>query len=60
MLIIKRYKINVTKNAVFFLSRAPTHNGFTFNSRFLYEMKHKVSTKSMDPLTLKRRNSFQN
>ena len=26
----------------FFLSRAPTHYSFTFNSRFLYELKHKV------------------
>ena len=24
-------KINVTKNALFFLSRAPTHHSFTFN-----------------------------
>ena len=36
-------KINVTKNALFFLWRAPTHHGFIFNSRFLYELKHKVS-----------------
>ena len=35
-------KINVTKNAFYFLSRAPTHHSFTFNSRFLYELKHKV------------------
>ena len=35
-------KINVTKNAQFFLSRAPTHHSFTFNSEFLYELKHKV------------------
>ena len=35
-------KINVTKNALFFLSRASTHHGFTFNSRFLYELKPKV------------------
>ena len=26
----------------FFLSRAPTHHSFTFNSRFLYELKDKV------------------
>ena len=32
-------KINAAKNAIFFLSRAPT---FTFNLRFLYEPKHKV------------------
>ena len=35
-------KINVTKNPLFFLSRAPTHHSFTFNLRFLYELKHKV------------------
>ena len=33
-------KINVTKNALFFLSRAPTHHSFTFNSQFLYKLKH--------------------
>ena len=32
-------KINVTKNELFF-SRTPTHH--SFNSRFLYELKHKV------------------
>ena len=26
----------------FFLSQAPTHHSFTFNLRFLYELKHKV------------------
>ena len=35
-------KINGTKNALFFLSRAQTHHSFTFNLRFLYEVKHKV------------------
>ena len=35
-------KINGTKNAIFFLSRAPTHHSSTFNSQFLYELKHKV------------------
>ena len=35
-------KINGTKNALFFLSRAPTHHSFTFNLRFSYELKHKV------------------
>ena len=35
-------KINGTKNALFFLSRAPTHHSFTFNMRYLYELKHKV------------------
>ena len=66
-----------------FFSRAPTHHSFTYNSRFLCDLKHKVrlsksvcgifhnrfrfyqslyfgSTKSMDSLTLKRHNSFQN
>ena len=33
-------KINVAKNALFFLSRAPAHHSFTFNSGFLYELKH--------------------
>ena len=35
-------KLNGTKNALFFLSRAPIHHSFTFNLRFLYELKHKV------------------
>ena len=35
-------KINVTKNALFFISWAPIHHNFTFNLRFLYELKHKV------------------
>ena len=35
-------KINVTKNVLFFLLRGPTHHNFTFNLRFLYELKHKV------------------
>ena len=35
-------KINGTKNALFFLLRAPTHHSFTFNLRFLYELKRKV------------------
>ena len=34
--------INSTKNVLFFLSRAPTHHSFTFNSHFLYELKHKI------------------
>ena len=33
---------NRTKNPFFFLSRAPTHHSFTFNLRFVYELKHKV------------------
>ena len=35
-------KINGTKNALFSLLRAPTHHSFTFNLRFLYELKHNV------------------
>ena len=35
-------KINGTKNAPFFLSPVPTHHNFTFNLRFLYELKYKV------------------
>ena len=35
-------EINDAKNALFFLSRAPTHHSFTFNFRLLYELKHKV------------------
>ena len=31
-----------TKNALFFLLRAPTHHSFTFNLLFLYELQHKV------------------
>ena len=30
------------KNALFFLSRAPTHHSFSFNLWFLYELKHKL------------------
>ena len=48
---IPTYKINVIKNALFFLSRAPTHHSFTFYFYFLFltfylqllcELKHKV------------------
>ena len=35
-------KIKVTKNALFFLSRALTNHSFTFNLQFLYKLKHKV------------------
>ena len=35
-------KLNGTKNALFFLSRAPTNHSFTFNLKFLYELKHKI------------------
>ena len=35
-------KINVTKNAIFFLSRHPTYHIFNFNLQFLYALKHMV------------------
>ena len=35
-------KFNNTKNYPFFLLQAPTHHSFTFNSQFLYELKHMV------------------
>ena len=35
-------KINVTKNALFILLQAPTHHSFTFNSQFIFELKHMV------------------
>ena len=35
-------KTNGTKIAYFFLSRHPTDHSFTFNLRFLCELKHKV------------------
>ena len=40
-------KISVTKNALFVLSRAPTHRNFTFNLRFLHELKHKAHLSSV-------------
>ena len=43
--ILKKFpsdKINSTKNALIFLSRAPTLHSFTFNLRFLNELKHKI------------------
>ena len=40
--IIPSGRINVTKNALVFLSRAPTHHSFNFHSQFLYELKHMV------------------
>ena len=30
------------KNVLFFLSQAPTYHSFTFNLRFLCDLKHKV------------------
>ena len=35
-------RINGTKNVLCFLSRAPTHHSFTFDLRFLHELKHKI------------------
>ena len=32
----------LSKKDLFFLLQAPTHHSFTFNLRFLYELKHKV------------------
>ena len=59
-------RISGTKTTLFFLSRAPTRHSFTFDLRFLHELKYKVgllhlfSTKCIDCLTLKSHNSFQN
>ena len=33
-------KINGTKIALFFLSRAPSHDSFNFNLQLLYGLKH--------------------
>ena len=35
-------KIKGTKNALFFVSRTPTHHSFTFSLRLLYKLKYKV------------------
>ena len=35
-------KLNGTKNALFFLLRAPAHHSPTFNLRFFYELKREV------------------
>ena len=35
-------KVNGTKNALFFLSRAPTQHSFAFNLQVLYKLKHKL------------------
>ena len=61
----------VQKKVLFFLSRAPTHDSFAFDSRFLYDYHFRFrfafnkvffffSTRSMDSSTLKRHNSVQN
>ena len=36
-------KINGIKNAIFLLSRATTHHSFTFDLRFLYNVKVRLS-----------------
>ena len=41
-------QINRTKNAFFLLLGVPTHHSFTFDSPFLYDLKHKARvSKSM-------------
>ena len=50
-------KTNVRKNALFFLSRISTHHSLIFNSRLKFTFCSKIS---MESLTLKRHNSFQN
>ena len=39
---IRSGKTSGTKNALFLLLQAPTDRSFTFNLRFLYELKHQV------------------
>ena len=39
---IRSGKISGTKNALFLLLQAPTDRSFTFNLRFLSELKHQV------------------
>ena len=34
--------LKITYISSLFFSRAPTHHSFTFNLRFLYELKHKI------------------
>ena len=45
-------KINGTKNALFLLSRAPTHHSFIFNLLFLHELKRKVCQRLSQSLKL--------
>ena len=35
--------MNDTNNALFWLSRPPTHHSFTFNLQFFYELKIRLS-----------------
>ena len=65
--VLKRFpsdKINGTKYPLFFLA---THHSFTFNLRFLYELKHKIRvSKTVRGIfhdfkrDFKRHNSLQN
>ena len=34
--------MEIKQQCFFFLLRDPTHQSFTFNSQFLYKLKHKV------------------
>ena len=52
-------KVNGTKNALFFLSRDPAHQGFTFNLRFLYELKHESSVKPLFPNKIKTKHDLK-
>ena len=40
-------KINGTKNALFFLSRAPSHHNFNFNLQFLYDWSTSFISKTV-------------
>ena len=40
-------KINISKHALFLLLWATTHHSFTFNLRFLFELKHKLISLKM-------------
>ena len=42
-------KISGTKNALFFYSRAPTHDSFIFILRFLHELKYKIRVSKAVP-----------
>ena len=35
-------KLNITKNALIFLSGGPDDHRFTFNSQFIYKLKHMI------------------
>ena len=40
--LLKKFSSDVTKNVLFFISRAPTHHSFILTLRSLYELNHKV------------------